>query len=61
MDKSKVSLSFLQDPAYGFLYACPDCAAYNQWQYSDFGAFDGYLYDDISLYFVPTSISLSRD
>lgn len=51
-DNTKVKLGFLMD-YYGELYACADCAAFNYWQYSDGGAFDGYLYDDIDLYFVP--------
>jgi len=54
-DNSHAALSFLRDPDSGTLYACPDCAAYNYWQYSDYGAFDGYLYVDIYLYFIPLS------
>ncbi|KZO92495.1 hypothetical protein CALVIDRAFT_557566 [Calocera viscosa TUFC12733] len=52
-DGTQVGLGFLQDPYYGFVYAAPDPAAFNEWQYSDGGADDGYLYNDVSLFFVP--------
>ncbi|KZO92496.1 hypothetical protein CALVIDRAFT_601488 [Calocera viscosa TUFC12733] len=54
-DGSQVTLgpAFLQDPYYGELYAAADLDAYNQYQYSDGGADDGYLYNTVYLVFVP--------